>query len=117
MNKPLVSIIIVNWNGLAQMEKCLASLAEISYKNYEVIISDNGSTDGSLEYFNKIKNKFPKFIVVKNGKNLGYAKGNNVGFKKASGELILLLNNDTIVAPGFLTPLVEILLSNKKIGS
>lgn len=116
MNKPLVSIIIVNWNGLSQMRECLESLSEISYKNYEVIISDNGSTDGSLQYLAKIKNKFPKLIIVKNSKNLGYAEGNNVCYEKANGELILLLNNDTIVTPGFLNPLVNTLLSNKKIG-
>jgi len=113
---PLVSIIIVNWNGLSQMKECLESLSKINYKNYEVIISDNGSNDGSLEYLNKIKNRFPKLVVVENGENLGYAEGNNVGYEKAKGELILLLNNDTIITSGFLKPLVDTLLSNKNIG-
>jgi GT2 family glycosyltransferase len=113
---PLVSIIIVNWNGLSQMKDCLESLSKISYKNYEVIVSDNGSTDGSLQYLDKVRNKFPKLVVVENGKNLGYAGGNNMGYEKASGNMILLLNNDTIITPGFLEPLVDALLSNNKIG-
>ncbi len=116
MNKPLVSIIIVNWNGLSQMEECLDSLSKISYKNYEVIVSDNGSTDGSLQYFTKIKNKFPKLLIIKNGKNLGFAEGNNIGLENSKGTLILLLNNDVLVSPGFLEPLVKRLSIDKKVG-
>jgi GT2 family glycosyltransferase len=116
MNKPLVSIIIVNWNGLIQIKACLESLLEVHYKNYEVIISDNGSTDKSLEYLDKIKNKFSRFIIIESCKNFGFAEGNNIAYKKAKGEFILLLNNDTIVDPDFLTPLVATLLSNKDIG-
>lgn len=116
-NSPLVSVIIVNWNGSIQIKECLESLLKISYNNYEIIVSDNGSTDGSLEYFIKVKNKFPKLIVVRNGKNLGYAEGNNVGYKEATGDLILFLNNDVVADKNFLEPLVTALMSSEKIGA
>lgn len=112
----LVSIIIVVWNGLEDIKDCLNSLKKITYKYFEIIIVDNGSHDGSLEYFEKARKSFKNFSIIKNRKNLGYAEGNNIGFKEAKGDLILLLNNDTIVEPDFLDVLVKEIQSNKKIA-
>src|SRR3989344_4765293 len=72
--KPLVSIVITNWNGKDHIEECLTSLLKQSYKNYEVIFVDNGSTDGSVEF---IKKKFPKIKLIQNKKNNGFAKADN----------------------------------------
>ena len=99
-----VSIIVLNWNGKQYLQDCLISLSKVTYKNKEIIVVDNNSTDGSVEY---ITEKFPDIQVIKNKKNYGFAKGNNIGFSASKGEYILLLNNDTKVTPNFLTPLLE----------
>lgn len=101
--KKLVSIVIINWNGIGDLKDLLPSLKKVKYKNFETIIVDHGSTDGSIEY---VKKNYPKIKLLEKKRNLGFALGNNVGVKKAKGEYILLLNNDTIVKPDFLGRLV-----------
>ena len=95
-----MSIIIVNWNGGKILEDCIKSLLKIDYHNWELIIVDNGSTDGS-------ENIAANFKLIKNSKNLGFVKANNQGLKKAKGKYILLLNNDTKVEKNFLSKLVK----------
>lgn len=92
---PLVSVVIVNWNGGQIFEDCLASLKKIDYPNWELIVVDNGSTDGTQKSAN-----------VKNKKNVGFAVANNQGYKKSKGKYILFLNNDTLVTPNLLSKLV-----------
>ncbi len=99
-----VSIIIVNWNGIFHLRKCLPGLNKINYPNFEIIVVDNASTDGSIEY---IKKNYPKIKIIVNKKNLGFAGGNNVGYKKTTGDYILFLNNDTTVTNNFVTKLVN----------
>lgn len=111
---PKVSIIIVNWNCKHLLKACLASVFNQTYKNYEVILVDNASTDGSVEY---VKKEFPKTKIIVNEKNLGWAGGNNIGIEKASGELIVLLNPDTIVRKNWLEELVKAVMSNEKVGA
>ncbi|MEM4429810.1 MAG: glycosyltransferase family 2 protein, partial [Thermofilaceae archaeon] len=91
-----VSVIILNWNGGDYLLRCVKSVLESDYpKNLlEVVVVDNGSTDGSAEAVKKV---YPQIKLIKNKKNLGYCLGNNIGIKNAKGELIILLNNDTIV--------------------
>jgi GT2 family glycosyltransferase len=109
-----VSIIIVNWNGLNVLKDCLVSLEKLKYKNQELIVVDNGSSDGSIEFLEKYKNK--KIILIKNSSNLGFAKANNQGYEKSSGQYILLLNNDTKVTPDLLGVLVNRLEKEADIG-
>lgn len=105
MNKdPLVSIIIINYNGKHHLQKCLPSLGAITYKKTEIIVVDNGSDDGSTEYIEK---NYPETKVLKNEGNNGFAKANNQGLEVSTGKYILLLNNDTKVEPGFMEPLVN----------
>lgn len=111
IKKPLVSIIIVNWNGKAVLPDCLNSLAKIDYPNYEVIMVDNGSTDESLAFVDK------NIAVVRNKTNVGFAKANNQGVKIAKGKYILLLNNDTKVTAKFLTTMVDRMEKDLKIGA
>ena len=111
--KPLVSIIIVNWNGKEYLTDCLNSLQNISYPNYEIILVDNASTDEYVEY---VKDNFPEILIIKNKKNLGYAEANNKGVHKANGEYILFLNNDTTVKSDFITELVKVMESDPGIG-
>ncbi len=111
--KKLVSIIIVNWNGKKYLKNCLSSLKNQDYKNIEIIFVDNNSHDGSIEY---VRDNFPDIKIVRNKENLGYAEGNNIGYKHAKGDYVLFLNNDTKVTKNFLIELIKVLESDNQIG-
>lgn len=98
MGNATFSIIILNWNGENLIEDCIDSVLQSKYKNIEVIVVDNASTDNSIE---KLK-KYSEVIVIRNNSNIGYAAGNNVGYKAAKGDFIVTLNNDVVVDPGWL---------------
>ncbi|MBL39628.1 MAG: hypothetical protein CMP07_14605 [Xanthomonadales bacterium] len=105
---PRVSVIILAYNNLAFSRACIRSvLKHTHYPDLEVIIVDNGSSDGSAEYFQEVCDEHRSFKLVRNEENLGFAGGNNIGMENASGEIVILLNNDTYVAPGWLFALVE----------
>lgn len=114
MSKPLVSIIIVNWNGRRYLDDCLGSLSKISYKNVETLFVDNASTDDSVDC---VKKNYPAIKIIVNEKNLGFAEGQEVAFKKSKGKAILLLSTDTIVEKNLLDGLVKVLYSNSNIGA
>ena len=99
-----VSIITLNYNGKEYLKDCIEAVYRQSYKDYEFIIVDNASTDGSQEF---IKLNYPGIILIESPNNLGFAGGNNLGVKRANGELIVLLNNDTTVEEGWLENLVS----------
>lgn len=113
--KPLVSIIIVNWNGGEVFKDCLESLAKIDYPRWELIVVDNGSTDGS-ENLPQNYELGRNYELVKNKSNLGFAKANNQGYRRAKGKYILLLNNDTRLEPDFLSKLVDRMERDEIIG-
>lgn len=113
MKPPLVSIVIVNFNQKQYSLDCLKSLELVTYSNFETIFVDNGSVDGTME---AVEKEYPKTIRIQTGANLGFTGGNNVGFEKASGKYILLLNNDTKVTPNFLDALVSSLEKDKNLG-
>lgn len=105
--KPLVSIIILNWNGLNDTLECLQSISKIKYPNYQVIIVDNASIDNSVV---EIKKQYPDIMIIVNSCNLGFSEGNNVGIRHCldiDNKYILLLNNDTTVDPDFLCNLIS----------
>ena len=112
-NQFLVSVIIVNFNGKNYLEKCLESLMKINYEKYEIILVDNNSSDKSIEF---VKNSFPSVIIIKLNKNYGFAEPNNIGAKNAKGDLLLFLNNDTVVRPNFINEMVEVLKKDSKIA-
>lgn len=111
--EPLVSIVIVNWNAKENLEECLNSLFKISYKNFEVILVDNGSNDNSVSF---VKEKYPQTLIIESKENLGFAGGNNLGLKYCRGKYILFLNNDTIVTYDFLGKLVIFLDKRIDVG-
>ena len=114
MEKPSVTVIVLNWNGKDLTIECLESLKQINYSNFNILIVDNGSTDGSVEL---LKEKFPEVSILVLEKNLGYASGNNRGFASLEPdppEFVIFLNNDTIVDKNFIEPLVRQLLTHKK---
>lgn len=95
-----LSIVIICWNDWKVIENCLSSIFNGTKETeFEVIVSDNGSTDGSVE---KIRTQFPAVRIVENRSNLGFSKGNNAGIREATGDYVLILNPDTIVHPGSL---------------
>jgi GT2 family glycosyltransferase len=109
-----VSIIILNWNGRDHTIECLHSVRQLDYPNSEIILVDNGSSDGSQEV---IKSEFPEVKLIENTTNLGFSKGINSGIDLAlseGAEYVFILNNDVIVEPDILGKLVkEIRLSNE----
>src|SRR5258706_13417668 len=109
----LVSIIIVNWNGLRWLSDCFGSLAKQNYKQYEIVFVDNASKDGSVAW---VKKHYPKTKILVNKENLGFADANNVGYRNAKGKYILFLNNDTRVTKTFLSELVGVIQEDKTIG-
>lgn len=107
---------MLNWNGKEDTRECIDSLVQITYPNYEIILVDNASTDGSTQYF---RDHYEEIKIIENQENLGFAEGNNVGIREAlkqKANYILLLNNDTIVDPSFLEDLIEVGESDDSIG-
>lgn len=104
-----ISVIIVNFNGEKYLKNCIVSLLANKTPRFEIIVVDNGSADGSLEVLKDplIHNSKYKIHLVENRTNLGFAGGNNVGLKQATGEYLLLLNNDTVVEKDFLSSLLK----------
>lgn len=115
--EPLVSIIIVNWNGSVVFKNCLDSLKNLTYKNWEVIVVDNGSSDGSEDLVKNVYIPKARYKLIKNRNNIGFAPANNQGLKLAKGKYILLLNNDTKVKKNSLSLMVEKMEKEKQIGA
>lgn len=105
----LISVVIVNWNGKKWLSKCLASLVAQTYQSLEVILVDNGSTDGSLQL---VADFFPHVRVITRSTNDGFAIGNTVGIEAARGSMILLLNNDAWVEPSFVQEMHQFFVNN-----
>ena len=101
---PVVSVIVPNWNGMRFVSMCLDSLAQLHFENFEVIVVDNGSTDGSREL---IEEKYPWVRLLKLTHNMGFAIACNEGIKTSNAKYIVLLNNDIEVTPDWLTELYE----------
>ena len=107
---PKVSIIIVTWNGVEITRLCFDSLIRNTvYPNYEIIFVDNASSDGSVPYLRYLASRFDHVKVILNDRNQGFAKANNQGLSAAEGEYYVLLNNDVIVPPGWLSRLLKYL--------
>lgn len=102
---PRVSIIIVNWNGRDHLPVCLDSLAGQTYRDFEVVLVDNGSEDGSVDF---VRERYPWVRVVPLDGNTGFATGNNKGLEEARGDYIVTLNNDTRSEPKWLETLVAV---------
>lgn len=114
--EPKVSIILLNWNSGEFTKSCIESLNEISYFNYNIIVVDNGSVDGS-DY--ALKREFANIVLLKNNENMGFTGGNNVGIDFAlqhEADFVLILNNDTVVDKNFLSEMVKVAETDERIG-
>jgi GT2 family glycosyltransferase len=100
--QPEVSVIIVTWNGRQYLDACLRALAAQQGISFEIILVDNASTDGTIEF---VRESFPSVRIVALDRNHGFAGGNNAGVREARGRFIALLNNDTVAAPDWLASL------------
>jgi GT2 family glycosyltransferase len=96
---PLLSILIVNYNGLRHLDECLSSIRGQDFTDHEVVLVDNASADGSREF---VRERFPEVRLVESGSNLGFAGGNNHGLPHCRGAFVFFLNNDTRLEPGAL---------------
>lgn len=113
MSYPKVSIIIVNWNGKHYLDMCFSSVLNQTYKDFEIIMVDNASTDGSVEY---VQEKYPSAKIIQTNENLGFAKGCNVGMRASNAPYIVTLSNDTRVESNWLEELVRVAEIDERIG-
>ena len=114
---PPASIIIVTYNNLELNRLCLQSIfSNTEWPNFEVIVVDNGSSDGTAEFLTEAAGKYPGLKVILNKGNLGFAAASNQGLKQAVGEYLVLLNNDTAVPRNWLSALIRHLSADPKIG-
>lgn len=110
---PLVSIIVLNYNGRPLLEKFLSSVVNLDYANKELIVIDNASIDGSVEF---LKLHYPDIKVIVNPQNLGTAEASNIGARHSKGDFILWLSNDMEVQPSMLQHMLKHLLEDTTIG-
>lgn len=110
--QPKVSIITVNYNQADVTSDMMESLRKITWSNIEIFVVDNASTTDHRI----IEDKYPEVTLIRSHVNLGFAGGNNLAIERATGDYILLLNNDTIVSPGFIEPMIETFTRHKKAG-
>ena len=114
---PLVSIVLVTWNNLGFTQQCVESLrADETWPSVEWIFVDNGSSDDTPGYLRTLSEQDPRVRVIFNDENRGFAAANNQGLEIARGETLVLLNNDTVVPPGWLPRLVRNLHARPDIG-
>ncbi len=114
VKKGLVSVIIPNWNGKKFLKGCLDSLLASNYPQVEVVIVDNGSKDGSVEF---LEENYPQVRLVKFPVNTGFAPAVNAGIRACDGEYVALLNNDTVVDEKWISEMIRVLKEHPEIGS
>lgn len=113
---PRVCVLVLNYNGQRHLEYCLPSLCATDYPNYELVLLDNASTDGSVAF---TRARFPQIAVIETGANLGWAGGNNVGIRHAlnhGADYIVLQNSDTRVDPRWLDQAVQVAEADPRVG-
>ncbi|MFC1521122.1 glycosyltransferase family 2 protein [Elusimicrobiota bacterium] len=113
IHQSLCSIVVVTYNGKALLERFLPSIMNQDYPNFEVVIVDNASQDGSIEFIEK---NYPKAVLVKSNENLGTAEGSNLGARHTKGDYIFWVSNDMELEPHFLSYLIETAQSDDQIG-
>lgn len=116
-NNILISLIIANYNGEKYLSTCLSSVFKTKFKNFELLIIDDGSIDKSIKTITSFQKKTNRINLIRNSKNLGAAASRNKAIKKAKGEILVFLDNDTGVTENWLGELIKPLLREKNIGA
>ena len=114
MNSVPLSVVIVSWNGMRQLPECLAALLPQLPPDAEVILVDNGSTDGTPAW---ARANHPQLRMIALPENLGFAGGVNAGLRAARGDLLLLINDDAFVEPGFVAALLDVMTQRPDVGA
>lgn len=117
ISKPLVHIVVLNWNTKLSTMETINSIRELTYPNYRIIIVDNGSTDGSQDFFEKTLLKDEKLLF--SDKNVGYSSGMNMGINHSLEEetdYVMIVNSDLVLHPDSLTELVSLCETNSSYG-
>jgi hypothetical protein len=110
-----LTISIVTWNEKDYLKQCLKSIFEGTRDlQFEVIVIDNASTDGTVEM---VKNEFPRVVLIKNSRNLGFAKANNQAIRLAKGEYVVILNQDTVILDNAFKKMISFLNKHKDVGA
>lgn len=109
-----VSIVIVNWNGRHFLAPCLRSLAAQTFRDFEIVLVDNGSEDGSLPF---VKEHYPQVRLIANDENRGFAAANNQGIRASDAEYVATINNDTEADPDWLAELVAVAEARPQVGA
>ncbi len=115
-NEPPVIAVVLTWNSYGDTVRCIESLKKATYPSLDIVLVDNGSTDGSPEI---LSGNFPDIPLLKLPSNKGYGAGNNAGIRFATGKgynYILILNNDVVVDPEFLEPMVQAMQTQPSVG-
>jgi GT2 family glycosyltransferase len=111
---PLVSIVILNWNGQKYLEQFLPSVMGSTYSNFRVVVADNASTDDSIPF---LRSYYPLVRVIELRENYGFARGYNEALRDVDGEYFVLLNSDVEVDPSWIEPVVKLMENDKTIGA
>lgn len=112
--QPSVAVVILNWNGKALLERFLPSVLETEYPNLQIIVGDNASTDGSVDY---LKSNFPTVTVLENDQNYGFAGGYNHILSRVEADYFVLLNSDVEVPVNWIKPVIDLMESDEKIAA
>src|ERR1700749_3754016 len=114
MPQPLVSIVILNWNGRKFLEQFLPSVLASTYNNKKIIVADNASTDDSISF---LQQSFPSIRIISNPGNEGFAKGYNTALQQIESDYFVLLNSDVEVTPGWIEPIIALMESDRSIAA
>src|ERR1700761_3218992 len=114
INTPKVAIVILNWNGLKYLREFLPSVMASTWPNLDIIVGDNGSTDGSVDF---LKQNYPAVQIIQNDKNYGFTGGYNRVLEKVESDYFILLNSDVQVFPGWIAPVIELMEGDASIAA
>lgn len=114
MSHPKVSIVILNWNGKKYLEDFLPSVLVSTYPNFNIVVGDNASTDGSVEF---LKQTYPGIVIVQNDANYGFTGGYNRVLEHVDADYYILLNSDIEVVPGWIEPVIDLMESDELIAA
>ena len=112
--RPSVAVVILNWNGRKFLEQFLPSVVASTYSNMQLIVADNASTDDSIEFLELMH---PQVGIIRNTRNLGFAKGYNTALLVVKADYYVLLNSDVEVTPGWIEPVIDLMESDERIAA
>src|SRR5258708_24248829 len=114
INTPKVAVVILNWNGIKHLREFLPSVLASTWPNLDIIVGDNGSTDGSVDF---LKQNFPTVQIIQNDQNYGFTGGYNKVLEKVKADYFILLNSDVEVPEGWIEPVIKLMESDPMIAA